>query len=311
MLTPKVLDVADIIGNLSRMLTRLIGEDIELRIEIRPGLSPIYADPSAMDQILMNLIVNARDAMPRGGILTLQALNVRLDENFCHQHPFVRPGEYVQISVIDTGRGMDEKTLSRIFEPFFTTREKGSGLGLAVVYGIVEQHQGHIFASSELNKGSRFDLYFPAHQDAFVQEALEEVLEEIPRGTEMLLIAEDEKEVRELFKLLLEGLGYEVIIACDGEEAIELFSAHQGKIDLAILDAVMPKLNGPQVYEHIVSLCSGLPCLFLSGYSEEIVQRYFSQKLNIPILHKPVTLRDLGMKVREILDKTPKKPKKE
>jgi PAS domain S-box-containing protein len=311
MLTPKVLDVTDIIGNLSRMLTRLIGEDIELRMELRPNLHSIYADSSAVDQVLMNLIVNARDAMPRGGILTLQALNISLGENFCHQYPFVKPGEYVQISVIDTGKGMDEKTLSRIFEPFFTTREKGSGLGLAVVYGIVKQHQGHIFVSSELNKGARFDLYFPAHQDAFVQEALEEISEEIPRGTETILIAEDEKDIRELFKLLLERLGYEVIIACDGEEAIELFSTYRGQIDLAMLDAVMPKLNGPQVYEHIASLTPGLPCLFLSGYSEEIVQRYFSQNLHIPILHKPVTLRDLGMKVREILDKTPKKAKKE
>lgn len=306
MLNPKALNVADLIGNLSRMLSRLIGEDIELRVEIRPGLSPIYADPSAMDQILMNLIVNARDAMPRGGILALQARNIRLDEFFCHQHPFVTPGEYVQISVIDTGKGMDEKTLSRIFEPFFTTREKGSGLGLAVVYGIVKQHKGHIFASSELGKGSRFDLYFPVHQDTFAQEAVEALSKELPRGTETLLIAEDEKEVRDLFKVLLEGLGYQVLTACDGEEAIEVLSTYQDQIDLAVLDAVMPKLSGPQVYEHILSSSPDLPCLFLSGYSEEIVQRYFDQRLNVPMLHKPVALRDLGKKIREILDQTKK-----
>jgi PAS domain S-box-containing protein len=310
MLNPKVLNVADIIGNLSRMLSRLIGEDIELRMELRPGLSPIYADPSAMDQVLMNLIVNARDAMPRGGILTLQARNIRLDGGFCNQHPFVTPGEYVQVSVIDTGKGMDKETLSRIFDPFFTTREKGSGLGLSVVYGIVKQHKGHIFVSSRPGEGSRFDLYFNVHQDAFTQEAVEALSEEIPRGTETLLVAEDEKEVRELFKPLLEGLGYKVLIACDGEEAIEVFSAYRGRIDLAILDAVMPKLNGPQVYEHIISSSPNLPCLFLSRYSEEIVQRYFSQRLKVPMLHKPVTLRDLGKKVREILDQTKKKLKK-
>jgi PAS domain S-box-containing protein len=311
MLNPKVLNVGDMIGNLSRMLSRLIGEDIELRMELRPGLSPIYADPSAMDQVLMNLIVNARDAMPRGGTLTLQARNIRLDKIFCHQHPFVTPGEYVQISVIDTGKGMDEETLSRIFEPFFTTREKGSGLGLSVVYGIVKQHKGHILVSSRSGEGSRFDLYFPVHQDSFTQEAVEAILGEIPRGTETLLIAEDEREIRELFKVLLEGLGYQVLIACDGGEAIEIFSTYRGQIDLAILDAVMPKLNGPEVYEHIASSSPDLPCLFLSGYSDEIVQRYFNQRLKVPMLHKPVTLRDLGKRVREILDQTKKNHKKD
>ena len=301
-LNPKILNVSDLIENLSRMLTRLIGEDIELRIEIKPNLRPIYADSSAMDQILMNLIVNAREAMPQGGVLILQTRNIDLNEDFCHQHPFVNPGEYVQISVMDTGRGMDEKTLSRIFEPFFTTKEKGSGLGLAVVYGIVKQHRGHIFVSSQIGKGSRFDLYLPAYQGTLDQEILETVLEEIPGGAETILVAEDEREVRELLKILLEGLGYNVLIACDGEEAIRTFSEHRNQIDLVILDAVMPKMNGPLVYQHIASTVSHPPCLFLSGYSEEVVERYFDRSLNIPILHKPVTLRNLGKKVREILD---------
>ncbi len=304
MLHPKVLNVSEIIGNLSQMLSRLIGEDIELRVELKPGLRPIFADPSAIDQVLMNLIVNARDAMPRGGRLTLQAFNVTLDEPFCHQHPLVTPGQYIKISVIDTGMGMDEVTQSRIFEPFFTTREKGSGLGLAVVYGIVKQHQGHIFVSSQPGKGTRFDLYFPAYQDIVLQEAMEMMEGEIPRGTETLLVAEDEPEIRELLKLLLEKLGYQVLTACDGEEALETFSTHRDQIDMVVLDAVMPKLNGPQVYEHIASVSPDLPCLFLSGYSEEIVQRYFDQSLNIPILNKPVTLRDLGKTVREILDRS-------
>ncbi|MCX8117549.1 MAG: PAS domain S-box protein [Desulfobacterota bacterium] len=308
-LNPKALDVAEVIGNLSKMVSRLIGEDIELRIEIKPGLHLIYADPSALDQVLMNLIVNARDAMPRGGVLTLQALNVHLGEAFCHQHPFVTPGDYVQISVIDTGMGMDEATCLRIFEPFFTTREKGSGLGLSVVYGIVKQHNGHIFVSSRPGEGTRFDLYFPVHREALPPETVESVPEEIPRGHETILIAEDEKEIRELLKVLLEGLGYRVYMAKDGEEAVSVFRAYREEIDLVILDAVMPKMNGPQVYEEIAS-SSDLPCLFLSGYSEEIVERYFDQSLNIPILHKPVSLRELGLKVREILDGAPKSPKK-
>ncbi len=302
MLQPKVINVEDLIGNLSRMVSRLIGEDIELRIQLRPRLRPIYADPSAIDQVLMNLLVNARDAMPRGGILTLQASNVTIEEGTRHPHPLKTPGEYVQISIIDTGIGMDEATQSRIFEPFFTTREKGSGLGLAVVYGIVKQHQGHIYVTSQMGKGTRFDLYFPAHQDLSSQEAIETIKEEIPQGTETLLLAEDEKEIRELLQLFFEGLGYEVLTACDGEEAVELFSTYQGKIDLVILDAVMPKKNGPQVYESIHSIFPDLPCIFLSGYSEEIVHRYVDQSLKIPIIHKPITLRDLGRKVREILD---------
>ncbi len=305
-LNPKVLDVAEVIGNLARMVSRFIGEDIELRIEIKPGLHFIYADPSALDQVLMNLIVNARDAMPRGGVLTLKASNVRLDEGFCHQHPFVTPGEYVQISVIDSGMGMDETTCRRIFEPFFTTREKGSGLGLAVVYGIVKQHNGHIFVTSQLGRGTRFDLYFPMLREVLLQEAKEAIPDEIPRGTETILIAEDEKEIRELLKILLEGLGYRVYMAGDGEEAVDLFHSYKDQIDLVILDAIMPKINGPQVYERIISSTPHLPCLFLSGYSEEIVERYFDQSLNIPILHKPVSLRELGLKVREILDGSPR-----
>lgn len=306
LLNPKVLNVADMIGNLSRMLSRLIGEDIELRVELRPGLSPIYADPSAMDQVFMNLIVNARDTMPRGGVLTIQARNIRLDEKFCRQYPFVTPGEYVQISVIDTGKGINEKTMSRIFEPFFTTREKGSGLGLAVVYGIVEQHNGHIIVSSEVGQGSKFDVYLPVSKEPIIHEAVEADGKVLPRGNETILLAEDEREVRELFEGFLEGLGYKVLSASNGEEALRVFLTCRDEIDLVILDGVMPKLSGPEVYERIHTISPNISCLFLTGYSDDTVQRYSNQALKPMMLHKPITFQALSEKVREALDQAGK-----
>jgi PAS domain S-box-containing protein len=302
-LHPRNLNVADLIGDLSKMLSRVIGEDIELRIDFGLNLGHIYVDPNALDQVLMNLVVNARNAMPQGGILTIQAQNTQLDETFCRHYPDVTPGEYVQISVIDTGTGMDEKILKRIFEPFFTTREQGTGLGLAMVYGIVKQHKGHIIVSSQLGQGSRFDIYLPLHREFSADEGLESAENVLPRGRETLLLAEDEKEVRELLRVFLESLGYTVLTACDGEEALEVFSAYQDQIDLVILDAVMPKISGPQVLEQIQTISTDPNCLFLTGYSEEIIQRYFNRELEIPVLRKPITFRELGRKVREVLDK--------
>jgi PAS domain S-box-containing protein len=300
-LHPRILNVADLIGDLSKMLSRVIGEDIELKIEFGLNLGHIYVDPNALDQVLMNLVVNARNAMPQGGVLYIQAQNAQLDEGFCRHHPDVTPGEYVQISVVDTGTGMDENTLQRIFEPFFTTREQGTGLGLAMVYGIVKQHNGHIIVSSQLEKGSRFDIYLPLRRESLIHEVLESE-NVLPRGRETILLAEDEKEVRELLKLFLESLGYTVLPACDGEEALEIFSTLRDQIDLVILDAVMPKISGPQVIEQMRTLSPNLNCFLLTGYSEEIIQRYFDQELEIPVLRKPITFHELGRKVREALD---------
>jgi CheY-like chemotaxis protein len=240
--------------------------------------------------------------MPQGGVLTIQAQNAYLDEVFRRNNPYVTPGEYVQISVIDTGIGMDEATLQRIFEPFFTTREKGTGLGLAVVYGIVKQHEGYILVSSQPGRGTRCDIYFSYCKEPVVLEEVETVVESLPRGQETILMAEDEKEVGELLRTLLAGLGYKVFLAHDGEEALDLFSTRHQVIDLVILDAVMPKLSGPKVYDQMRAICPNLPCLFLTGYSEEIVQRYFEQGIEIPMLRKPVTFHEFGSKVREILD---------
>jgi PAS domain S-box-containing protein len=305
---PKVLDVAKLIGNLSEMFDRIIGEGIELKMEFGPNLSPVYADPGSLEQVLMNLTVNARDAMPQGGVLTIQAQNIHLDEKFCSLYPYVKPGDYVKISFTDTGVGMDEGILRRSFDPFFTTKEHGTGLGLAVVYGIVKQHKGYIIASSQSGQGARFDIYLPLQQGSAIQESSKVVRKSILRGTETLLVAEDENEVRELFGAFLEELGYKVFLASDGEEALETFSAHHQAIDLVILDVLLPKLSGPKVYDQMRSLRPNLPCLFFTGYSEEIVRRHFDQNSEIQVLRKPITFEELGRKVREVLDQTNRPP---
>jgi CheY-like chemotaxis protein len=202
---------------------------------------------------------------------------------------------------------MDEKILQHIFEPFFTTKDQGTGLGLAVVYGIVKQHKGYIIASSHLGEGAMFDLYFPFHQDSVIQEAVDVVIKSVPRGTETLLLAEDERELRELLGAFLGELGYRVFLANNGEQALEVFFAYHQTIDLVILDAVMPKISGPKAYDQMKGLSPNMPCLFLTGYSEEIIQKHFDQNFKVQILRKPVSLKEIGRRVREILDQSGKR----
>jgi PAS domain S-box-containing protein len=301
-LQPRVSNVADLVTNLSKMLSRLIGEDIELKLEFAPDLGKVYADPTALEQVLMNLAVNSRDAMPNGGILTIRAQNVHLDESFCYHYPDAKPGDYVKISVEDTGIGMDEQTLQRIFEPFFTTKEQGTGLGLSVVYGILKQQEGFITASSQLGKGSRFDIYLPFNRTHEIPELPKSPSGEIPRGIETILVAEDEEMLRELLKAFLEELGYQVLLARDGEEALKMFVRDPNHIDLVILDAVMPRLSGLKAYEQMCATHPNVGCLLITGYSEGIIRRYMDGGLDIPLLHKPINFRDLGQKIRELLD---------
>jgi two-component system cell cycle sensor histidine kinase/response regulator CckA len=302
MIQPKVINVADLIVNLSKMLCRLMGEDIELRIELEPGLGNVVADQRSIEQVLINLTANARKAMPRGGTLSIQAKKVNLGETLCRSYPDATPGDYVEISVIDTGIGMDEETLERVFDPFLTKGEGEKGLELAAVYGIVKQHRGHIIVSSQLGMGARFNIYLPLSTDPAVHELLGTAGKTFPRGNETILIAEDEKEVRKLFKTFLEGLGYTVLSVANGEEAVQTFAGRRDHIDLVILDAVMPKHSGPKVYEQMRVLSPNLPCLFITGYSEEILRRYFDGDLEVPVLRKPITFHELGKMVREILD---------
>jgi len=298
----KVIHLVDQIHTLSKMLSRLIGEDIELKIEVGREVGTVYLDETVLDQVVMNLVVNAREAMPEGGVLTLQVQNASLDEEFYARYPFVKPGDYVRLSIIDTGVGIEPCALQRIFEPFFTTKEGGTGLGLAVVYGVVKQHKGYIIASSEVGKGSRFDIYFPMHLELVFVEGVEVPEKTVSKGNETLLIAEDELEVRTMLKTFLEGLGYEVLVAQDGQEALHVFSAHQDRIDLVILDAVMPRLSGPKVYGQMRAIRPTLPCILLTGYSDETIKKYSEEGLEIPVLRKPVTFEELGKKIRDVLD---------
>ena len=302
----KAINLVEQINNLSKMLSRLIGEDIELRIEFGQGVGYVYLDEAVLDQVVMNLAVNAREAMPEGGVLTIEALNVSLDEAFCGLYPFVKPGDYVRLSIIDTGLGMEESVLQRMFEPFFTTKEGGTGLGLAVVYGVVKQHKGYIIASSQVGKGSRFDIYFPIHLEPVFDEDAEVLEKAAPQGSETLLMAEDELEIRKMFKTFLEGLGYNVLVAQDGEEALQIFSAHRDRIDLVILDAVMPRLSGPKVYGQMRTIRPTLPCILLTGYGEEIIKKCFDEGMEIPVLRKPITFEELGRKIRDVLDQPAK-----
>jgi signal transduction histidine kinase/CheY-like chemotaxis protein len=298
----KVIHLVDQIHTLSKMLSRLIGEDIELKIEVGREVGTVYLDETVLDQVVMNLVVNAREAMPEGGVLTLQVQNASPDEAFCARYPFVKPGDYVRLSIIDTGVGMEPCALQRIFEPFFTTKEGGTGLGLAVVYGVVKQHKGYIIASSEVGKGSRFDIYFPMHLELVFVEGVEVPEKTVSKGNETLLIAEDELEVRTMLKTFLEGLGYEVLVAQDGQEALQVFSAHQDRIDLVILDAVMPRLSGPKVYGQMRSIRPTLPCILLTGYGDEMIKKHSVEGPEIPVLRKPVTFEELGRKIRDVLD---------
>ncbi len=299
----KVLDLNRLIAEIEKMLRRLIGEDIDLVIALDPALAYVWADAGQLEQVILNLAVNARDAMPRGGKLTIETSNVGLDEEYARLHPPVRPGRYVMIAVSDNGVGMDAETRSRIFEPFFTTKErgKGTGLGLATVYGIVKQSGGYIWAYSEPGKGTTFKVYLPpAGQDLTVDEVW--VGESAsPRGTETVLLVEDEESVRALARSILESFGYRVLEAAGAEEAVETTRRYQQPIHLLLTDVVMPSVGGPDLASRIQALRPGLKVLFMSGYTDETVFRHGHLGHGQLFLQKPFTPAALARKVREVL----------
>jgi PAS domain S-box-containing protein len=300
----KVIDPNETLSNFGRMLRRIIGEDIELHVKTAPNLPPIFADSVQIEQVIMNLAVNARDAMPEGGQLTIETHQVQLDEAFCQQHPWAKPGQYVQFVVSDTGAGMDQEVQKRIFEPFFTTKKvgKGTGLGLAVVYGIVKQHDGLIHVYSEVGQGTTFKIYLPAARRAVAAEdrATEP---ELRGGTETILLAEDEEVLRKLGEEVLVGLGYTVLLAADGLEAIELYQAHRDEVALVMLDVVMPHLGGRETYERIRASGSQVPVIFMTGYSAEMTRSTFIAETGATLLQKPYTVDALGRKVAEALER--------
>lgn len=302
----RTVNLNDTISEIMKLLRRIIGEDVEISVKCAPDLSAVFADPAQIEQVLMNLCVNAREAMPNGGTVTIETNNVELDESFCRRNPLVEPGKYVQIKVGDNGAGIDEKIRERIFEPFFTTKGigKGTGLGLSIAYGIVKQHDGYINVCSEAGKGSTFEIFLPVDENAI---ETERQIVQLPLfgGTETILVAEDEEALRNLAKDILSRLGYTVLLAKTGEEAVEMYAENRDRINLLLFDLVMPRMGGAEAYERIKDLGGNAPLIFMTGYSSENFQnRFVKSKRNssVPVIQKPYNVTSIGHKVREVLD---------
>lgn len=285
------------------LLRNVIGEHIRIRMDLAENLSVIWADPGQVEQVLMNLCLNARDAMPEGGELHIDTRNFDLDAGLQHLHPYAAPGPYVLLRVSDTGTGMSPETLEHIFEPFFTTKEtgKGTGLGLATVYGIVKQHKGFIGVESSPNVGTAFRVYLPVGEIAAAapQKSAEVV---IRGGREKILLAEDNDDIRDTTTLLLESLGYQVSPARNGVEAVQLFEKMHASVDLVLLDIIMPGMMGPQAYAQMSAIRPDLPVIFTTGYATESNLVAVRASENAAILPKPYGSRQLAQKLREVLD---------
>jgi len=304
MLKPVVLNLNDIVSDMNKMLRRLISEDIKFVAKFDPALKPIKADPGQIEQVLVNLVVNSRDAMPQGGSLTIETANFESNAEFAVKHLGLAPGNYVMLAVGDTGCGMDEKTKARIFEPFFTTKEKGrgTGLGLSTVYGIVKQSGGSIWVYSEPGKGSVFKVYFPQLQEN--SESLKPTLVETvaPRGSETILLVEDEDVVRGLARKILEQAGYYVLDARGGEDAIRLCHDLPGPIHLLLTDVVMPEQSGKEIAQCLQKLRPSTRVLYMSGYTDDAIVHHGVLDSNVEFIQKPFTPLALARKVREVLD---------
>jgi PAS domain S-box-containing protein len=303
-LQPRVLDLNEVVGGMIQMVSRVIGENIELAFMPGARLGSVKADPSQIEQVVLNLVVNARDAMPQGGRLTIETASVELDKNYTVQHAIVEPGPYVMLTVTDTGCGMDAKTQARIFEPFFTTKEqgKGTGLGLATVYGVIKQSGGYIWVYSESGRGTTFKIYLP--KITAKVEALTAV-KTIPApasGSETILFVEDEQSVRELVREYLSARGYSVLEASDGIQALDIAAAHPGAIQLLVTDVVMPRLSGRELASQIATARRDLKVLYISGYTDDSIFRHGVLEGGMEFLQKPFNLRTLAQKIREILD---------
>jgi two-component system, cell cycle sensor histidine kinase and response regulator CckA len=301
---PQVLDFKGIVSNITPMLRRLLGEDIELITSVTPGLGQITADPGQLEQVILNLAVNARDAMPQGGRLTLEATNVMLDAPLAIRLEGIAPGEYIKLAVSDTGSGMEAETLTHIFEPFFTTKEpgKGTGLGLFTVYGIVNQNGGATQVESTPGVGTTFTIYLP-RVDAPIEEVkVEPPPQPAPHAGETILLVEDELVVRDLVRQALQATGYAVLEATSGEQAVQVGSAHRGPIHLLLADVVLPGFSGPEVAAQLVATRPEIQVIYMSGYTPETIKRYgISEKPRL-FLQKPFTPTTLLANVRAALD---------
>ncbi len=289
---PRILDLKAVVTDVDKMLRRIIGEDIQLTVVTEPAVGTVKVDPGQIEQVIVNLVVNARDAMPRGGKLTIELHNAELDEAYARDHLGAQPGPHVLLAVSDTGSGMDRETMARIFDPFFSTKgEKGTGLGLATVHGIVKQSGGHVAVYSEVGHGTTFKVYLPRTQQQLASGKSAPGLAVMPRGCETVLLVEDEDGVRALTRHVLQGC-----------EALRLAGQHRGGIDLLVTDVVMPRLSGREVAERLAGMSPRVKVLFLSGYTDDAVVRHGILEAEVAFLQKPYSPASLAAKVREVLD---------
>lgn len=298
------LNLNDLVPNFLKMINRIIGDHIEVDFIAGHKLGVVHVDPGQIDQILMNLCLNARDAMPEGGNILIETENVLLNGNFCLTHPWARPGRYILLTVNDTGSGIDEKTMARIFDPFYTSKEmgRGTGLGLSTVYGIVKQQDGFIHVYSEVGKGTTFKIYFPSVERMAIDIG-RKLSPTVHGGTETILVADDDEVVNELVARVLRKAGYRVILASDGYEALLRFNEHASEIDLVFLDVVMPRVGGLELHKEIQKIAPEMLFLFTSGYSPNVTNGHFGIGKGLEVLQKPYLTETLLIKIREILDR--------
>jgi signal transduction histidine kinase len=305
-LQPKVLDLGQVVRGVEPMLSRLVGEDVTVTVlpaDARgQSTCKVHADPGQLEQVIMNLVVNARDAMPRGGQITIETSNVILDAEYSAQHVNVQPGAYVMLAITDTGSGMDKATIARIFEPFFTTKPKdqGTGLGLSTVYGIVKQSGGDIWVYSELDGGTTFKVYFPRTERSDIEELAPVALRSL-RGTETVLVVEDEDEVRSIMCAVLRRHGYTVLEAENGGEALLICEKFSARIDLLVTDVIMPRMSGRELVERLLPVRPTMKVLFVSGYTENAILHHGVLDSGVCFLQKPITPAALSTKVRDVL----------
>ncbi|MCD6282829.1 PAS domain S-box protein [bacterium] len=301
---PRVFELSDLVLRMREMLKRVIGEDIELVTHVAADTGRVKADPAQMEQVIMNLAINAREAMPEGGRLGIETKNVNLDAKYAEEHPGLEPGSYVMLAVRDTGVGMDDETLSRIFEPFFTTKKKGEGLGmgLSTVYGIVKQSGGSMNVFTELGGGSAFTIYLPRVEEPAEVSGLEVAPAESTYGSETVMVVEDDEAVRDIVCQILRSGGYSVLEAHSSEEAQKISEKHEAPIHLLVCDIILPDLDGPALVKRLASMRPDMRVLFISGYADEAIVRHGVLEPGLAFLPKPFTAEVLVRKVREVLE---------